>query len=117
MFEGNRAVSMKALHSLYITEIGSAHEKVYRNRLKCTIVSKFGNQLKFLFIDGKSPEILVSTEGLHSTMVVKDKSVIFEKSADYLRQDILDYADMTERASWPLQSSQLKKMKKSFLSS
>ena len=87
IIEGNKAVSMKAIHSLYKTGYGHAHEKVYRNRLKTKIINEFGNQLKFLRIDGQTPEIIVSTEGLDSTTVIKDKGAILKMAAEYLRHD------------------------------
>ena len=114
IIEGNKAVSMKAIHSLYKTGYGHAHEKVYRNRLKSKIINEFGNQLRFLRIDGQTPEIIVSTEGLDSTTVIKDKSVILKKAAEYLRQDILDYAAKVKSANWPPTFDSLKEDEKEF---
>ena len=75
------------------------HERVYQNRLKSKIINEFGNQLKFLCIDGETPEVIVSIEGLNSTTIINDISLILKKAAEYLHQDVLDYAAKVKSAN------------------
>ena len=58
---------MTALHRLYGTGYGKENEKVYRNKLKARIVKESGESLKFLKVDCKTPEVVVSSTGLEST--------------------------------------------------
>ena len=70
---------MKALHSLYIMVFEKAHE-VYQKRLILKIITEFWNQLKFLCIDFRGPEFLVSIVDFVSKTVVKDKEVVSKKA-------------------------------------
>ena len=36
--------------------------------------------------------MVVSSEGLHSTTIVKDRTGIFKQAAEYLQEEILEYA-------------------------
>ena len=97
----NKAVSVTALHKLYGTGYGKENEKVYTNKLKARIVKEIGESLKFLKIDCKTPEVVVSSPtGLESTPIVKNKGSVLKQEAEYLRDDILDYASKVDQSIW-----------------
>ena len=50
----------------------------------------------FLKVDRKTPEVVVSSEGLHSTSIVKDKTGIIKQAAEYLQEEILEHASNTD---------------------
>ena len=65
-------------------------KKIYGNKIKKKDFSTNINcdSLKFLKVDGKTPEIVVNSDGLNSTTIVKDKNMVLLKAAEYLRNDI-----------------------------
>ena len=65
------------------------------------LVKEFGDSLTFLKIDGNKPEVVVSTAGLDSTAVVKEKTAVLKQAAEYIRQDILQYTEKLDNPSWP----------------
>ena len=54
--------------------------------------NEYGELLMFLKVDGNTPEVVTSSEGLHSTTIVKDKIGIIKQAAEYLQEEILQYA-------------------------
>ena len=70
IIESEKAVSITVVHRIYGTGYGHEHEKVYRNRLKSTIVDEFGDESLFLNVDGQTPDVIVSRAALDSTTVV-----------------------------------------------
>ena len=65
----------------------------------------------FVKVDGKTPEVVVSSEGLHSTTIVKDKTGIIKQAAEYLQEEILEYASNTGMLDWPPRLELLKTLK------
>ena len=82
----NEAVSITVLHQIYGTGFGNENEKVYRNRLKKRIIDEYGESVMFLKMDGKAPEVVLNSEGLHSTTMVKDKTGIIKQAPEYLQE-------------------------------
>ena len=95
------AVSMRKLLELYGTGFRQENERKYRNKLKMKLVKEFGDSLTFLKIDGNKPEVVVSTAGLDSTAVVKEKTAVLKQAAEYIREDILQYAEKLDNPPWP----------------
>ena len=108
------AVSMRKLLELYGTGFGQENEKKYRNKLKMKLVKEFGDSLTFLKIDGNKPEVVVSTAGLDSTAVVKEKTAVLKQAAEYIREDILQYAEKLDSPSWPPTSDSLTDQEKDY---
>ena len=108
----SQAVSMTALHKIYGTGFGQENERVYRNKLKARIITEFGNSLKFLKIDGVTPEVVVSAEALDATTICRDKDAILKEAAEYIREDILEYASENHNTTWPPTVESLKEMEK-----
>ena len=102
----NQAVSVTVLYHIYGTGFGNENEKVYHNKLKKQIIDEYGESVMFLKVDGKTLEVVVSSEGLHSTTIVKDK--MLKQAAEYLQEEILEYASNTDTLDWPPQLEQLK---------
>ena len=50
----------------------------------------------------------VLSEGLHSTTIVKDKTDITKQAAEYLQEEILEYASNMDTLDWPPWLEQLK---------
>ena len=71
------------------------------------LVKEFGDSLTFLKIDGNKPEVVVSMAGLDSTAVVKEKTAELKQAAEYIREDILQYAEKLDNPSWPPTSDSL----------
>ena len=84
----NNAVSMANLHEFYKTGFDNFNAKVYRSRLKDRIKSEFEKELLFLTIDGKTPEVVVSSEGINSYTIHKNKNEIIKQCAKPLRAKI-----------------------------
>ena len=63
--------------------------------------SKFGNQLLFFTINSTTPQIVVSSEGINSNTILKNKDEIIKECAKQLRQDILQYVS-NYSMPWPL---------------
>ena len=105
----NKAISITVLHQIYGTGFGDENEKVYHNKLKKRIIDEYGELLMFLKVDGgNTPEVVISSEGLHSKTIVKDKIGIIKQAAEYLQEEILQYASSMDTLEWPPQLEQLK---------
>ena len=110
----NQAISITVLHQIYGTGFGNENEKVYRNKLKKRITDEYGESVMFLKVDRKTVEVVVSSEGLHSTTIVKDTTSIIKQAAEYLQEEILEYASNMNMLDWPPQLEQLKNSEKNF---
>ena len=66
----------------------------YRNRLKARIIEEFPDQLYFLTVDCKTPQILVSQKGIAETTIFQDKEILIKQTASLLRNDIKDYMNL-----------------------
>ena len=78
--------------------------------MKKRIIDEYGESAMFLKVDGKTQEVVVSSEGLHSATIVKDKTGIIKQAAEYLQEEILEYASNTDTLDWPPLLEQLKKL-------
>ena len=92
---------MSAVQEIYENVYGHECERRYRAKLKAKLISEFGDALQFLKIDGESPLIIVSSEELKTTAIVRQKEYILKDAGKYLSEDILDYASKQEDSSWP----------------
>ena len=96
----NKAVSISVVHEIYGTGFGQQYERSYRAKLKSKLISEYGTKLEFLTIDGKSPEVIASSEGLKTATIIRDKDFILKEAANYLREDILEYAANLKETPW-----------------
>ena len=106
IIEGNQAVSMAVFHEMY----GDGHlgDTRYRSKLKQKILDIYPEQLYFLTVDGKTPQVIVSTEGIGSNNLMHTKECLLHNAAKALRQDILDYESSLPYLPWPPQVETLK---------
>ena len=113
----NQAVSITVLHQIYGTGFGNENEKVYRDKLKKRIIDEYGESVMFVKVDGKTPEVVVSSEGLHPTtidntgIIKQDNTGIIKQAAEYLQEEILEYASNMDMLDWPPGLEQLKTLK------
>ena len=101
ILETSNAVSMIVLHRIYGTGYGDVNARSYRAKLKSKIATEFKDMLLFLTVDGKSPQVVVSSQSLNETIVIKDKSKILREAAKTLSDNIRDYAAKYDLL-WPL---------------
>ena len=87
--EGNQAVSMAVVDEMYGD--GNLGDTRYRSKLKQKILDIYPEQLYFLTVDGKTPQAIVSKEGISSNNFMHSKECSLHNAAKALRQDILDY--------------------------
>ena len=90
---------MVKLHNLYKTSVDNVNARLYRS--KDGIKSEFENQSLFLTINSTTPQLVLSSEGINSNTIFKNKEEIIKVCAKQLRQDILKYASNYSMA-WPL---------------
>ena len=116
IIEGNQAVSMAVVHEMY----GDGHlgDTRYRSKLKQKILDIYPEQLYFLTVDGKTPQVIGSKEGISSNNLMHTKECLLHNAAKALSQDILDYESNLPDLPWPPQAETLKErmesMPKSF---
>ena len=89
---------MSVLHDLYELHSGDTR---YRSKLKNRIQSAYQKKLLFLRLDQKMAGVVVSSEGVKSHYVLNDHDQIIKQAADYLRNDILEYAERIPELTWP----------------
>ena len=89
---------MSALHYLYELHTGDTR---YRSKLKNRIQSAYPEKLLFLRLDQKMAEVVVSSEGVKSHYVFNDHDQMIKQAADYLRNDIHEYAKRIPELNWP----------------
>ena len=82
--EQNQAVSITVLLYLIIS-----------------IFDEYGDSLKFLKVDGETPEVVVKSHGLNSTTIVKNENMVVLKAAEYLRHNILKHIAPCDTSNWP----------------
>ena len=98
---------MAVVHEIY----GDGHlgDTTYRSKLKQKIQDIYPEQLYFLAVDGKTPQVIVSKERISSKNLCTLKSayciMLFVKA---LRQDILDYESSLPDLPWLPQVETLK---------
>ena len=74
----NNTVSMVKLHNLYKTGVDNVNARVYRSKLKDRFKSEFGNELLLLTINSTTPQVVVSSEGINSNTILKNKEEIIK---------------------------------------
>ena len=104
--EGNQAVSMAVVHEMYVD--GHLGDTRYKSKLKQKILDIYPEQLYFLTVDGKTPQVIVSREGISSNNLMHTKECLLHNAAKALRQDILDYESSLPGLPWPPQVETLK---------
>ena len=97
----NNAVSMVNLHNLYKTGVDNVNARVYRSKLKDRTKSEFRNKLLFLTINSTTSQVVLSSEEINSSTILKNKEETIKECAKQLRQDILQYAS-DYSMPWPL---------------
>ena len=69
--------------------------------MKQRIIGEFPDLLYFLKIDGKSPEVIVSKEGINSTAIANEKFTVLQQAAKFIREDILQFSENNNEHNWP----------------
>ena len=106
VFEEKTAVFMSVLHTIYGL---SPSDSRYRSKLKDRIMKRFKDQINFLPVGPKTPEILVDASSSVSELAFKDKSGCIIKAAEYLPNDVISYSQNLPTVSWPLQAEELQR--------
>ena len=111
IIEGNQAVSMAVVHEMY----GDGHlgDTRCRSKLKQKILDIYPEQLYFLTVDGKTPQLIVSKEGISSNNLMHTKECLLHNAAKALCQDILDFESSLPDLLWPPQVETLKEQMES----
>ena len=96
IIEGNQAVSMAVVHKMY----GDGHfgDIRYRSKLKQKI---YPEQLFFLTVNEKIPQVIISKEGISSNNLMYTKECSLHNAAKALRQDILGDESSLPDLPWP----------------
>ena len=103
----NQAISMTVLHDLYGLY---TQDTRYRSKLKNRILTKFPDQLLFLTIDAKTPQVVISCEGINKNTLLKNCEEVIKQAAEYLREDIREYALDSPELQWPISRNLLLKL-------
>ncbi|CAB3980567.1 Hypothetical predicted protein [Paramuricea clavata] len=82
-------------------EDNDAKDTRYRSKLKNRIVTKFPDQLLFLTIDAKTPQVVISCEGTNKNTLLKNHEEVIKQAAEYVREDIREYARDSPELQWP----------------
>ena len=101
VLEEKAVVSMIVLHMIYGL---SPSDSRYRSKVKDRILKRFKDQINFLPVGPKTPEILVDASTPVSELAFKDKSGCIIKAAEYLCNDIISYSQNLPTVSWPPQA-------------
>ena len=84
-----------------------------RSRLKQRILDLYPDDLLFLIIDGKTPQIVVSRERITTTSTTNTKEYLLKAAAKALHSEILEYEKSLPDLSWPPQIDVLKERNES----
>ena len=68
-------------HNLYKNGVNNVNARAYKSKLQDQIKSEFGNQLNFLTINRTAPQVVVSSEELNSSIILKNKEEIIKECA------------------------------------
>ena len=104
VLEEKTAVSMSVLHTIYGL---SPSDSRYRSKLKDRITKKFKDQINFLSVGSKTPEIFVDASTPVSELAFKDKSGCIIKTTEYLRNDMISYSQNLPTVNWLPQAEEL----------
>ena len=83
------------------TRYGDVNARSYRAKFKSKIATEFKDKLLLLTVDRKSAQVIISSQSLNETTVIKQKSKILREAAKTLSDDIRDYAAKYDLL-WPL---------------
>ena len=98
VLKNNQTASMSLIHDLYADDHdGDAR---YRSKLKQKIVEAFPEKLLFLTIDGKSPQVVVSSEGIYSKNMMGCNEALLQEAAKYLQSEVLAYENSLPELPW-----------------
>ena len=92
---------MSLLHDLYADDYNG--DTRYRIKLKQKIVEALLEKLLFFTIDGKSPQVVVSSEGIYSKNVMGWNQALLQEAAKYLQSEVLAYENSLPELPWPPQ--------------
>ena len=101
VLKNNQAASMSLIHDLYADDHDG--DTRYRSKLKQKIVEAFPEKLLFLTIDGKSPQVVVSSEGIYSKNMMGCNEALLQEAAKYLQSEVLAYENSLPELPWPPQ--------------
>ena len=73
---------------------------VTRN-VKKKLVEIFGNKLIFITVRTNTPDVVISSEAIESTLNMSDKESNIKRLVSYLREDIQEYCRSLPRLRWP----------------
>ena len=99
-----QAVPMAVLHNIYGLQINDTR---YRSKLKGRILNEFKDKLTFLSVHGKKSEIVIDATVPASEIGFENRNGCILKAAEYIRQEILQYASNLPELSWPPQLDEL----------
>ena len=92
---------MSLTHDLYADDHDG--DTRYRSKLKQKIAEAFPEKLLFLTIDGKSPQVVVSSEGIYSKNMMGCNEALLQEAAKYLQSEVLAYENCLPELPWPPQ--------------
>ena len=101
VLKNNQAASMSLIHDLYADDHDG--DTRYRSKLKQKIVEAFPEKLLFLTIDGKSLQVVVSSEGIYSKNMIGCNEALLQEAAKYLQSKVLAYENSLRELPWPPQ--------------
>ena len=100
----SQAVSMKTLHEIYGLNVTDVR---YRGKLKSRIENEYKDRILFLQTQKNIPLVLVSANISLSEINFTNNKECIVKSAEYLREDIIQYSENLPELSWPPTSNEL----------
>ena len=95
----NNHICMGYIHQLY--KDNHSDDTRYRSKLRARINEEFPNELHFLTIDGRTPQVIVSQKGINENTVIQDKKILIKQTSSLLRSDILEYMSTLSDTAWP----------------
>ena len=101
VLKNNQAASMPLIHDLYADDHDG--DTRYRRKLKQKIVEAFPEKLLFLTLDGKRPQVVVSSEGIYSKNMMGCNEALLQEAAKYLQSEALAYENSLPELPWPPQ--------------
>ena len=94
----NQSVSISVIRNIYGDDDGKSKR---RRMLKEKLVNEFSNQLLFIQPGNNFPEIIINANTTSLNYLPVDKEHHIKKAAEYLKEDVLEYANKLKDTSWP----------------
>ena len=69
--------------------------------MKNKLVEIFGNKLIFITVRPNTPDVVISSHAIESTLDISNKNSSIKKVASYLRKDIQEYSRSLPPLGWP----------------